>query len=258
MYQPHPSFPPPPNYQAAIWRYMGVAKLLSLLHASGLFFARSDRLGDPFEGSIPKANEPNTRAIWKELRLPDEEIQRDLARTKRFTSNFRRFVAVNCWHMNEFESAALWSLYGPRGEAVAVRSSVERLIASLTDYPEPVYIGTVGYLDYDRETVPEGNAFNPFLFKRRSYEHDRELRAIVCRFPNARPDEPYDATAFWGQETISDGVLVPVKLATLIERIYVAPTAPAWVAAALAAAVGRFDLAPSLCVSSRLDTDPFV
>src|SRR5258706_8693532 len=35
-----------------VWRYLDLAKLLSLLETRALYFSRGDLLGDPFEGSI--------------------------------------------------------------------------------------------------------------------------------------------------------------------------------------------------------------
>lgn len=54
-YTPQPSFGTP-SRDRRIWRYMSLAKFMSLLDTRALFFARSDRLGDPFEGSYPIAN----------------------------------------------------------------------------------------------------------------------------------------------------------------------------------------------------------
>jgi len=39
----------------------------------------------------------------------------------------RRYVFVNPWHKNEFESAAMWKLYLKSEEGVAIRTTVERL-----------------------------------------------------------------------------------------------------------------------------------
>ena len=37
---------------AVLWRYMDLTKLMALLEDRALHFARSDLLGDPFEGSM--------------------------------------------------------------------------------------------------------------------------------------------------------------------------------------------------------------
>lgn len=45
-----------PPKDAILWRYMDFVKFISLLETNTLFFARADKLGDPFEGSFPKKN----------------------------------------------------------------------------------------------------------------------------------------------------------------------------------------------------------
>ena len=49
-------FHDPPPSDAILWRYMDFTKFVALLEMRALFFARSDKLNDPFEGSLPKRN----------------------------------------------------------------------------------------------------------------------------------------------------------------------------------------------------------
>lgn len=51
----HPSFPQPEKPLTPVWRYMDFAKLVSLLQHGALYFPRLDRLADPFEGSLSRA-----------------------------------------------------------------------------------------------------------------------------------------------------------------------------------------------------------
>ena len=55
MYKEHRVFNPPES-DAVLWKYMNFTKFVSLLEKQALFFARADKLGDPFEGSFSKAN----------------------------------------------------------------------------------------------------------------------------------------------------------------------------------------------------------
>jgi len=56
MYVECPNLEKPKNENATIWRYMDFTKFVSLLDRRELFFSRTDRLGDPFEGSCPRKN----------------------------------------------------------------------------------------------------------------------------------------------------------------------------------------------------------
>ena len=55
----------PKNENAKIWRYMDFTKLVSLLEKRALFFCRSDKLGDPFEGSYSQANIKLRPTVYK-------------------------------------------------------------------------------------------------------------------------------------------------------------------------------------------------
>ena len=62
----------PSPADAILWRYMDFTKFVSLLETRTLFLARADKLGDPFEGSVPKNNIILRATLESEF--SDEEI----------------------------------------------------------------------------------------------------------------------------------------------------------------------------------------
>jgi hypothetical protein len=56
MLEQHYVFESPGDPDIPLWRYMDLAKLVSLLDRGALWFARADLLGDRFEGSYGAAN----------------------------------------------------------------------------------------------------------------------------------------------------------------------------------------------------------
>src|SRR6202040_560368 len=50
---------------------------------------------------------------------------------------------VNCWHMNEYESDAMWRLYSTANETICVQSTFKRLAEGLSSY---VSAGEVNYI----------------------------------------------------------------------------------------------------------------
>jgi hypothetical protein len=64
---------------------------------------------------------------------------------------------------------------------------------------------------------------HPPMHKRRSYQHEAELRALVPW--NPPPDDL--PQAIW-REPEETGILVPVELELLIESVFVAPHAEPW------------------------------
>ena len=98
------NFPlPPKNENATIWRFIDFTKMMSLFETQSLFFCRSDKLDDPFEGSAPQGN---FMALAKKI---GPKVIIDADSEGRMKS--REDIYVNCWYMNEHESAAMWKLY---------------------------------------------------------------------------------------------------------------------------------------------------
>ena len=71
MYKEVPYLEIPVNEKATIWRYLDFTKFVSLLDKRALFFSRTDKLGDPFEGSCAK------RSIKERAKIFDSEYTGD-------------------------------------------------------------------------------------------------------------------------------------------------------------------------------------
>jgi hypothetical protein len=124
MYEAHPEFTQPSNEQVKVWRYMDFTKFVSLLDSQQLYFTRVDKFDDPFEGSLPKINVAARQhfpdGITPEVR---EALIKVMANTGEINQKWPRFHAINCWHMNEHESAAMWKLYLKSNEGISIQST---------------------------------------------------------------------------------------------------------------------------------------
>jgi hypothetical protein len=202
-----------PGPPARLWRYTDFAKFLFLLERRALWFSRLDTLGDPYEG-LP--TRPLIDAMWKATTsAPDSE---QAARRKLMNHNLgalamgRDVMAVSCWHIRKGESAAMWDLYGGRGEGIAIVTSVARLARSLQAEPT-IYGGMVRYVDYQSHKPAEPfNVFDWATLKRSSFSHEREFRAIL----------PFHTGP------LRAGAAVAVDLAALVEAVYVSPSTHPW------------------------------
>lgn len=193
---------------------MDFTKYVSFLDSKSLFFSRSDLLSDPYEGATSHANVQLRPEVYKNS-IPHEAIDK----FSKFAEWMRQWTFVNCWHMNEHESAAMWKLYAQTNEAVAIQSTYHRFCECL---PDNVYVGAVKYIDYEKEWLPEGNCFWPFVHKRKSFEHESELRAII-------QEPPYNGdTISVGLPNPESGRLVIVNPENLVMRVYISPSAPVW------------------------------
>jgi hypothetical protein len=181
---------------------MDLAKFLWMLERGALYFCRADLLGDPYEGYY---TEPEVKldgaAAFAHLRKQIVAITRSMY--------------VNCWHMNNSESAAMWKLYTSHHQSVCVRSTYELLSQVL---PRECMLGCIKYIDYSRDLIDRSIVLNYITHKRKSFEHEKEVRAV-----------------FWDSSRLKDvltegppepaGNIYAVDLNRLITAIYVSPAA---------------------------------
>lgn len=240
VYVEHPKLSLPSDLQLRTWRFMDFIKFVALLEESSLYFSRLTELSDPLEGFLSKPvvqqmSTPPAGLSAEELKHFEDVRQHNLG----FMRWSRELLFVSCWHLNEHESAAMWRLYLKSDEGVAVQSTLARMIQAFTVAPRSVFMGQMAYIDYDVDSMPTGNGFFLALHKRRSFEHERELRAIVT------PHELEDRI----------GIIVPVDLRSLIERVFVAPNSHPWVRDLVQKVLARFQLDVPV-VHSALDDRP--
>ena len=262
MFEEHPVFQAPDDPSIYIWRYIDLSKYISLLNDKALYFCRMDKLVDRFEGSLPRSNillrkaDPYSKIM---VQSSDGRLETSEKSRERQIRIERTHAFVNCWHMNNHESAAMWQLYCSNTQGIAIRSTYRALCESFRSYPRPIYVGVMNYIDYDQELIRDPrsntpllfNTFYPLMHKRRSYHHEAELRALVTwefrfRGNSLKPmwRKPKDA-----------GILVPVDLNLLIESVFVAPNAEPWFRKIVESVSDKYDLSIQPR-QSRLGEDP--
>jgi hypothetical protein len=121
MREQHPTLDRDVPPDAVLWRYMAFPKFVSMLKERALYFCRADLLGDPLEGSFTRAREVERQALLQNP--PDGRTRDELAEVFRHNQeiNMRnsRMIYVNCWHLGDHESMALWQGYGSGEYCVA-------------------------------------------------------------------------------------------------------------------------------------------
>lgn len=223
----------PANVDRQLWRYMNVLKFVDLLQRSCLWFTRLDRFQDPYEGFLPTIITPIANGTD---RIEFLQFEYD---------NWRKKACANCWFMSDYESAAMWDIYGKNG-GVAITSHVSCLEQSIDPVFDPGHSGLYGnavkYVDFDKaklQTIDTQGAVIPAAelhCKRKSFEHEQEYR-LTLRF-----EENELALNLPGKS-------VPINLTTLIEKIYVSPTAERWVLDVVKNVVEKYSLAAPIVQS---------
>ena len=156
------------------------------------------------------------------------------------------------------------------GEGIAVQSTFNRLTRAFAPTDQGIYIGKVRYIDYRREKVlPNDSTIAPIFYKRKSFEHERELRCVsevdmekemgirqIVHTSNVEgrvfneEGQQINARSPFGKQ-------VPVNLEQLIENIYVSPTSQAWFKDLVVTLLKRYDFEDLVKQSSLNDTPIF-
>lgn len=228
------------EFELKIWHYMDFSKFIYLLENESLYFRRIDKLDDKFEGHY------SYNDLQKEIELY-ESFGQDQSKAEYFaekhmdTIKERKYCTwINCWHINEEESYAMWKIYSGNNKGVAIQSTIDRLYKSKNeDNIDSFYLGKVVYGNHFKDNTPE-QLFGTVLFKNNPYIYENELRAIIKRnkfvlngenmiyhniheireynknnkFPIKILDEP---------DYFPDGIDVKVNLNLLIDKIFVSP-----------------------------------
>jgi hypothetical protein len=154
-----------------------------LLNRKCLFFSRIDDFDDFFEGR-------SSKDLHKLFKM------------------YKERTYANCWHQNDYESNLMWKVYSKDSEGIAIQSSFNRLCRCFRDSKIDQYIGKV---TYDNSALkPEDSTPIPFFRKKKEFESEKEIRAIV-QIINTKENNP------------EKGIHVNVNLAELIENIYISP-----------------------------------
>jgi hypothetical protein len=204
MYLNNPNIKLPDDPDTIVWKYLDLSKFLDLLLSRKLFMSRSDKFEDQYEGTF---SEPTFEEI-KKLAIDNPEFLN-------YYKIHREKVAVSSWHINEYESFAMWQIFTQNSEGLAIQSTIGRLQKAVK--PEnnfDQYIGEVNYIDYKKEYIPFDDLFFPFLFKRKSFQYEREVRILTDTSQS--------------NLKLNDGLKINVDINQLIEKIYIHPKSENW------------------------------
>ncbi|MCA9215598.1 MAG: hypothetical protein KDB27_21180 [Planctomycetales bacterium] len=199
--------------ETTVWRYMRLERFLPLLK-NNMYFARPIQFDDRWEGMFPPSylrQLHSNNETHRDLPLMTEHLaaRRNMHRHAHF---------VSCWHISEFESDAMWRLYGLAPEGIAIKSTVGDLLECF----RPHGSGVVQYYDQtaDQQTSNIFSGPHDILWKRQDFAWEREYRIWFD------DDKMIDAFTKEGNIAVSqvEGEFFPFTDAQqLIKEIVVAP-----------------------------------
>ncbi|MDD5051495.1 MAG: DUF2971 domain-containing protein [Sulfuricurvum sp.] len=215
-----------------IWRYMDLAKFISLLSEKAIFFAAQNQFPDPLEGHLPVSYEEaeynkiifplfqqielakkilksDPNFIDSEKNKDIEELLASVVNGKNLGEEVKKMFAFSCWHINNYENEALWKIYTNQGQGIAIETTTDKLERSLT-YHQKIVFNKVRYEDFHTASIEKGHQYYRGFLKRKAFEYEKEFRAGI----------KLDEVDF------GKGCFIPVDLDMLIEKIHVSPLVP--------------------------------
>ena len=219
-----------PEENATLWKYMDLAKLVSLFSKRTLYLRRLDKLDDKYEGAIcserGKEHTDFNLSFSAHIRvscdlvkkqtkdIPAEEFNRlkneKIESMKQEREHMRSTTFISCWSKNSIESEAMWRLYAKDMKCgVAIKTTYKKLFFAINPEAD-VEIGQVHYNEYGENDFV---GLHPVWYKRKSLNYENEVRIVT------RAEETRDFD--WG-------VSIPVDVNALIQEIVVSPEADIW------------------------------
>ncbi len=175
---------------AKLWRYMDFTKLVSLISTQSLYFRRSDKFKDVFEGRI-FGLEDRYKTLEDGI-YPNEKLKKDVLDGAKSmvqliegkVKHERITTFINCWHLNEYESAAMWDLYLKSNEGIAIQTTFDKMKKSLEMCEEGIIVGKVNYIDHITEYNYRDSMIYQYFTKRLSFKHEEEVRLVYSETAN--------------------------------------------------------------------------
>jgi hypothetical protein len=199
-----------------LWRYMDLAKFVSMLEKSAIWLARADTFGDKHEGRFPDEMREYIDKAYESFDEGDDSPVKD---ADDFQDYLVKNTFISCWHQNLEENMVMWQIYGKDNNAVAIHTTVESIsnnvdASALSGYS--LILKNVIYKDASEIT---GTLLYEecFFRKRRHFAFEKEVRISLDTYSRINPSKntPY-------------GYELPVFLNGMIDKVLVHPDSSGW------------------------------
>lgn len=105
-----------PEDDSVIWRFLDLAKFISLLKENALYMTRTDKFEDQFEGAVCALEDSDryddALAEYYSDLLEGKTVPEQLIENEHKANQLLRMNSyINCWYEGKHESMAMWRLY---------------------------------------------------------------------------------------------------------------------------------------------------
>lgn len=199
-----------------LWRYIDLAKFVSLLDTNTLWLARSDTFRDQGEGQFPKEMRAAIENIYASFTDKDDPLIND-------ANDFQEYLCknayVSCWHKNFDENMVMWQLYGQDSNSVAIQTTVGNLKANISKKDSSGLGFHLKSVEYSRAEDVKGQLdyIAPFFIKRPHFSFEQEVRILLSTYSAVSPNKDTPL-----------GQVVDLNVVEAIEKVLVHPDSQDW------------------------------
>ena len=256
-----------PGDKDSLWKYMSFEKFVSLLSTKTLFFTRSDKFDDPFEGFTP----PSVRSIYQYAtnRLEKDDLKmsaKSQGTTLKLLENWRKYVMCSCWHHSDEESMAMWEKYHMHNGGIAIKTTVEDFKNCWLGSND-VFIGKIEYINHYKYPVPQNLSemsmiYTWYFHKRKAFEYEQEFRAIVDAHPfikdffeaHGNSVNPHIILNNEFPDICDVGMSFNVDVENFISEVITSPYTDDWITETIRSVVNQYGFNFEVNSSTLLDT----
>lgn len=213
-----------------IWRYMSLAKFVSMLAQKSIWLARADTFCDKREGRFPDEMLEIIEKAYEGFPEDDPSPVKDAAD---FQDYLVKNTFISCWHGNLDENMVMWEIYGQRENAVALQTTVGRLWNSIDCSRLPGNFLILDKVEYARaDQIPGVLRYERcFFIKRPHFQFEKEVRISLDTYDRGNPTK-----------ATPDGYAVPTKISLLAEDVLVHPDSSDWFLDAVISVTKKYGL----------------
>lgn len=225
-----------PATDDTVWHYMRLPRLLTWLGEKQLYLTLLELFAadDPYETSVPRGQseaelpllsggEFNWMESWKDGQFqwsPIPPWEGKAIKVARLRRALLRSAHASCWQVGE-ESEAMWRLYAPGNDGVAIRSTLAKIQAAQRRDLRP--LSPICYIDFNRDKFTFEEREVPVhlaMHKRTAFKHEHEARMLMASEVNYR--KACEDPTF----SLPDRIAIPWDFDGTVDEIVLSPRCP--------------------------------
>jgi hypothetical protein len=175
-----------------------------MLENKNIYFAAATQFEDPFEGVISI--------------IPYEQSNIESSYNNAF-KELCRLTKISCWHIEKYETDAMWKIYANLGKGIAISTTIEKILLSIKPYTVPkalesedLIFGKISYVNLIRNEQ-YFDMRERFFYKHIVFNWEKEFRLAI----SLRMAEEF------GMNIPEKGIYVEIDVNKLIDEIYIGP-----------------------------------